>query len=249
MIKAFNYMFKEFDFKKNILPLWIMIFIAEFIINFAGLFSPYALSGKLTPIFHIILLIGFLTTFIPCGYGMECLNNYLSANDSYKLAEINIKKNFIKGAKFMLSLGLLIISLFLIFIILGTINSLFIKLNWSPLSYLMTTLSCLILLVTAFVFIASVCKFSKTDDILSFLKLPPLYNTVNENVGRYFIGFIIFAILMIFFCLIRVELLTLLIQRGFILMTLYSVLISMLSTYFALIFLYLFRESINPNLI
>jgi len=249
MIKAFYYMFKEFDFKKDLLPLWTIIFIAEFVINFAGLFSPLAMYGRVTLIFQILLLIGFITTFIPCGYGMDCLKNYLTSNNEHKLPEIDIKKNFIKGFKFMFSFGLLYLAMFIIFAVLSGINSLLTKIHLSPLTFAVVTIACLMLIIASFLFIASTCTFAKKEDIFSFLRLPSLYNIINANVAKYFIGFVIFIVLMAFFYFIRIALIITLIQKGFILMTLYAFIMSIISTYFALIFLYLFKESVNPDLI
>ncbi len=247
MLKAFTYMFKDFDWKNDLLPLWIMIFVAEFIINFAGLFSPFALSGKTTPLFYIILCIGFILTFIPCGYGMESLKSYLSASDKFQLAEINIGKNFIKGLKFMLAFSFYGISLLIILLLLGFLNKLFLNMHITPLSFIVVSFSCLILIISDFLLIAATCKFAKSNSLLSFLRLPSLYNIINANVGKYFIGFILFSILMGIFCLIRVILLSLLIQKGFFLMLIYSVLISIISTYTALVFLYIFKNSVNSD--
>mgnify|MGYP003571341866 CR=1 FL=1 len=249
MLKAFTYMFKDFDWKNDLLPLWIMIFIAEFVINFAGLFSPIALSGKVTPIFYIILFLGFISTFVPCGYGMETLKNYLASSDRFQLPKIDVGKNFIKGLKFMLALFFLGIALTMILLILGIINKIFINTNISALSFLVVTLSCLVLIISVFLFLASVCKFAKTNDIFSFLRLSSLYKIINANVGKYFVGFVMFTVLIGIFCLIRAILLTYLIQRGFMLMLIYSLLISLISTYLALIFLYIFRHSVDPDLI
>ena len=249
MIKAFTYMFKDFDLKNDLLPLWLMIFIAEFIINFAGLFSPMALFGNVTPLFYIILCIGFILTFIPCGYGMESLKNFLSAANKFQLAQINVSKNFIKGLKFMLALLFFGISLLTILLLLGVVNKLFLNLHLTPLSFITVSISCLVLIISVFLFIASVCRFAKSDDIFSFLKLPSLYKLIDANVGKYFIGFILFTVLMGIFCLIRVMLLSFLIQKGFFLMLIYSILISVISTYLALVFLYIFRKSVNPETI
>ena len=205
MKNAFVYMFKTDSIKKNLFKLWLLLFFAELLLNSTGIFNPLVLQGKFNLMYYPILLTGLAFSLIPCGYGMTSLKEYLK--DNFELVSIDIIKNFVTGFKFALSYLLYAVILFGILTVFAKLNLFFINKELSPISFIIVALSFLILITSAFIFIAQVCKFAKTENIFSFLNIPSIFKIINNNINKYFVGFILFVILMVIFSSVKAMLL------------------------------------------
>ena len=243
MKELFTYMFKMDNFLKNLGILYIYIFLAILFGTLAASYSPINMFGEVSPLFIIFLILAIFFIPLPLGYAIASIKN--NVNNVNQFPEMSIKKCYIDGIKILASLLILVALLVLIFFILGFVNGFFIHKNWTPLSFTVASFSILILIVASFFLMASFYNFSKTGNILSFVKFPTIVNLINKNVNKYCKYFILFFLLTAFTLFIKSFLFYSFNFLGFLGLFFYTTLLSFCYLYVGLISTKIIANSIE----
>ena len=119
MNKMFTYMTNDINFSKKYLKLFVFILIANLLINSSDLFMPGLNHKTNLFLYYSILLLGFVTMFVPYGYSIELLKTVMNNDKKTKihLPSIDPKENFISGLNVVLAGSLLVIAIFFILFI------------------------------------------------------------------------------------------------------------------------------------
>ncbi|MBQ9245369.1 DUF4013 domain-containing protein [bacterium] len=127
MKEAFLYMLKDNKIKEKAAIYFGIMFVATLLQNLSQYISSHNVSG--TPTIQTILLAlsGFVISFITTGYSIICIKTIIEQKDNIVMPYINIK-SFYPGLKYIISLGLLSIVIYLILIPIYVISAMVSKL-------------------------------------------------------------------------------------------------------------------------
>ena len=190
MKNSFIYMFKDQCFWQKYLSVFGIIFVANLLINWSGVFAPDLNEGNTSIWFYILFFTGLIVLFVPYGYSISLLKAKLDDASLSELPSINLVNNFISGFKVMLSGILLIVSLVLFIFALFLFNSFLVKFLGGFISAILNVILFLILFIIAFLFISMCCRYVVKPSFLNFLNFKAAAQLVNCNVLKYFKSFL-----------------------------------------------------------
>lgn len=247
MLDSFFYMFRDKEFWKKYLSLFSIVLIANILINCPEALAQMLDNSKLSSISFIFLFLGLVIMMIPYGYSISALKSTLDKNFSGCLPMLNITKNFKDGFKVVLSGLIFLILLILTIYILFFVNAVFSSFLGSFISIICNILIFLILLIVAFFGIAMCCKYVTCPSYLNFINFKAAYNIINNNVGKYFIAFLLslLCIVLVYSAIfLTVPFLT---EIGYIGLAIYCLFVSALWTYQIFVLARLFSKAIETD--
>ncbi len=247
MLKAFVYMFKDKEFWKKYLPVFCFVVLANIFMNWAGIYAPILNEGVKNPLYYILYIIGFVIMFVPYGYSISALDYAFKCEENINLPFIDIKHNFLNGLKVILSGALLIVLLSVIFLILGFIRNALSGTAGEVLSSIVTALSFLILFFTSFMGIAMCCNYVKKPNYFNFINFKSAINIANENLGKYFIVYLITLLTAIVTYVLSMVVVSYMVLLGYLGIVLYSLFVSVIWTYIIYVYAYLFARSVKAS--
>lgn len=236
MKNAFTYMFKDNGIQKKFLALWAIYLATAILKGILPMFGEFSLPYIINRIAAIFLLL------ISTGYGVACTQSLIKKEDT--LPFLNIK-NIISGFKATVAVLLLaasiIIGLYLVIVGVRLIN---------PIAsvYTFKILGGIIFLTVVFYLNGFSRYFAKTESWLSFFQFKKVTNQIKENTSTYlkaFFCYIGFALAIYLFKYLILGGLCMVLSQN--VMTIYSVIESLLTTYVAFFTYYLIANCIKEE--
>ena len=245
MLKSLSYIFRDKAFFKHFFMLFIFVFTSNFLTNLSGVLD--SVLGKYSIWYNIVLIAGYIVMFIPYGYSMELLKLNLKDKEGLNALEMNVFQNFKDGFRVVVSSSILVLSVLILFVILGFISKLLSdKFGIMGTSFVFTFVF-LIFLIISFLMIAMCCRYVIKPSWLNFLDLKSAGLLINNNVAQYFKVYALSALLIIMLCVITIFLTIVLTKIGFSGFVLYNILVSLLWTYLTFVFAKLFAYAVDVD--
>ena len=243
MLKSFSYIFKDKAFLKHFFMLFLFVLTSNFLTNLSSVLD--SVLGKFSIWYNIVLIAGYIVMFIPYGYSMELLKLNIKDKEGLNALDMDVFKNFKDGFKVVVSGLLLVVSVLILFIILGFISRLLSdKFGIMGTSFVFTFVF-LIFLIISFLMIAMCCRYVVKPSWLNFLDLKSAGLLINNNVAQYFKVYALSALLIIMLCVITIFLTIVLTKIGFAGFVLYNILVSFIWTYLTFVFAKLFAYAVD----
>ena len=243
MIKSFSYMFKENNFLKKFFMLLAFILISNFLINLSGLLEP--LFGKSSIWYNIVLIFGYIFMFVPYGYSIDLLKEYIQNKEDAKLLDMSIFNNFKSGFKVVVSGLILLVPVLVLFVILGLLNKLISAQFGISASSFVLTFIFLIFLIISFLMIGMCDRYVIKPNWLNFVNFKAVVTLINQDVAKYFKVYLLTALSFIVMGTISVISALLLMQAGILGFFIYNIIISILWTYLTFVFAKLFSYAVD----
>lgn len=243
MLSSFLYMFKENNFLKKFFMLFSFILISNFLINLSGLLEP--LFGKSSIWYNVIYILGYILMFVPYGYSIELLKEYMQKKEDAKLLDMDIFNNFKAGFKVVISGMILLFFVSVLLIILIFLKRLIFAKFGISLSSVVLALVFLMFFVISFFMIGMCDRYVIKPNWLNFVNFRAVALLINQNVARYFKVYLLTALSFIVLAVLSVISALFLMEVGYIGFVLYNVVISIIWAYLTFVFAKLFSYAVD----
>lgn len=246
MFESFKYMFSDRNFYKKYMFLLFFIIISNLLINWSSVYSPIYNHGKTSPLYYILLIIGFIIMFVPYGYSMSVLRYTINKSDD-SLPELNIFHNFLDGVKVVLSGFILIIALIIILFLFGKISMLFAGILGDVVSSVIVVLSLLMLFFISFFGISMCCRYVVKPSYLNFVNFKAAVEVINNNVKKYLKAYLKTLLLCILVYGISMIMAYYLTKVGYLGLVIYSVAVSVIWSYMIFVLANIFAKAVDTH--
>ena len=247
MLKVFTYMFLDKSFWKKYLALFGVIFVANSLINWSGVFSPAMNGGVGSPWYYILFFTGFFVMFVIYGYSISLLRTTIENKDVDDLPMLNLIKDFIRGAKVIVSGFIFAVAFVLFLLLLGLIGKLIAMLNGEVSYIILSAIIFLSLLIIAFSGMAMCCRYVVKPAYFNFLNFKSAFKLINCNVKKYFIAFLIAIVITAIPYLLSILFEMFLTKIGYPGLVIYCILVSLIWAYQIYVFAGLFARAVETD--
>lgn len=245
MLKSFSYMFKDSGFLKKFSMLFGFVLVANILTNLSGILEP--IFGGTSVWFNVIFILGYIFMFVPYGYSIDLLKSNMQNPEETDLLDMDIFRNFKDGFKVVVSGLILVLSLLILFFVLGfVIQMLSTKFGLIALSFVYALIF-LIFFVISFFMIGMCCRYVIKPSWLNFVDFKSVINLINNNVAKYFKVYLMSALLFILLCVVSVMSALILTQKGLAGFVVYNIIISLAWAYLTLVFAKLFSFAVDVD--
>lgn len=189
MREAFTYMFQDNKFWQKACVYMGILFLANLLSNYAKMlsFNCTSCTVSLPPAYYITFIAGYIINLIPLGYAYSCIKSLFEQNENYVLPTMDLKKNFITGLKFLLSIGLIFIPIILVTVLIYGIAYYNPIITVTALKFLDLVI-CILFLIY---FIPFMSLFAKEESIFTLFKFRTATKAILNNKRNYFIALFI----------------------------------------------------------
>lgn len=239
MLKSFSYMFRENDFWKKFLLIYVFVFIANILINFSSIFIRTYEDNFILIISNVIFFLGYIVLLVPYGYFVNALKDELCTNTDV-LRNINIISDFKAGFRFMLSLFILYIPLVLMFALFIILNGILFKGENSVVNYIGHVLSMLIFFVVTFIAVPMLRRYAEHRNFLSFVDFKSAINMIKNKEISYLKLYAVLLAISILIYFVSFVVFPAFLMADFLGLFIYALLLSGVWTYFVFVFIKLF---------
>lgn len=190
MKEAFTYMFKDNKFMQKALTYLGMVFVANIAIMFSKMFAPGCQNCTPEPKYYLCAILGALLMIIPQGYVVSCIKSFIDQKENIVIPFLNLKKNFVDGFKYCLSILILSLvfglSMGVMTLVIAIIASI------TGLKFLIVILGLVffvLLILLMFYTVAFIWIFANKCWVTSFLKWKKAVELVSKNKKSYWMAF------------------------------------------------------------
>jgi len=252
MLEAFNYMFKDNMFKKKAFMYFILFFIANFICNYSKMFFSaikhlpnhhYSLIFSLLLIFALLFAISLF--IVSGGYNISCVKAIIEQKKNYILPFINFKRDIIIGLKYGISLLVLLLTLFLIYVFVVALVGLIMPFATEFISKL---LNIILTILPFFYMLAFTCIYAKTEKLASYVSFFVATKLISLDFWNYFKYFTVCVVFLILWNVINATIMGIF-DSGVVQLFIRSLLLSLIASYTVFLCAYLTAKSVKSECI
>lgn len=245
MFESFMYMFKDRSFIKKYLLVLLFVTIANLFMNWSGIYAPILNDGQTSILYYLLYIIGYVIMFVPFGYSIEVLRHTLTDSENTELPKVSVLQNFLAGFKVILSGAVLIFALFIVFTLLGFINTMLPATIGDITSSIIFTLSLLILFFTSFFGIAMCSRYVVKPSFLNFVNFKACISVIEGNILKYSKAYLKTALLAIIVYGLSIIFVSFLVKLSYTGLVIYSILVSLMWSYVLFVLAKIFAKAVD----
>ncbi|MBO6087255.1 DUF4013 domain-containing protein [bacterium] len=252
MKEAFTYMLKDNKYFEKALVYGGFVLFADLLANFSHVYKGSGLG-------ILLLILGYVATFIPSGYGISCIKALMVQKENFVLPCINVKNNFILGFKIFVAgalLGLAIGGIYIAACIIFGLIGIFaipkdVDVNTAVLIFMIPTILIFLTVLILYVIygLSMSVIFAKKEFYTTFFKFGLANKLIAQNRGKYFSALGLYVALFIVLIIVNAICSFSLVRLGNIGTIILSLIRACVSSYTIFVFAYITANSVPHELL